>query len=649
MASRPSAVRQRETTFPTPLIGDVLFTERVIVQTRSHPVYGTAHPDSTRWPNHKFVYAKERGEQDVQDAFDYYYAADRANQDSYNWAVTKADIGGTKFDSVVRTYVTPRSSFSAVTPVMGASMSSVPAGMSGTFVLAERRQTKIGEQELDSLYVFDTQVFVKKVTLGELSYDSKTGRATSTTTTLYYSGETVTGGSAIQTLFAQKNNAYWGLQSDGVFRTCEQLSDTWFAVIERSVLPESPINSASNSAKTRVINRNTPLSVDLYFTEIGAMPNPIPTYGSPHYDTTNWPNHRLLLITPADDSGLLYKFHYAADRANEDLYNWEITTGEQLIRTYLREKTGYSPSAPSTVPTADTRFSQYGFADETIVEAPEELRSRYVVLKRRFLEPIQRGVVWDDTMKSYVDIVKTLVPAGSITSSSLPSTPTPGVKIEVQNGNTFHDVKIEKILPEGSRITRLVDEYPSIYDKKFPAYLDSVSIKYAYAWATSSTHAPSFSEDYFFDYKIREARQGPYAAKILRYVTPDPDEVKALHPLLIMPQPIRETVAVMGWWYYASTAFGNQTYAVAKEIVLPATIHQSITVGFDSEDPTPPSLGELRSIRTTSLDPTPNISDLLNADDEVPMDYDVRALDYNMYEVSVVVVDLRDLYVDPEP
>jgi len=161
MASVPSAVRQRSTILPTPLVGDVLFSERVVNQTRVIPVYGTAHPNTARWPDHKFVYAREREEPEAQDVYDYFYAADRANQDQYNFSFTKADIGGTRFDAVARTYVIPRADFTPDTPAMGAAMPNVPVDLfPGSHVLAEKQQTRIGEQELDSLYVAERRVYV---------------------------------------------------------------------------------------------------------------------------------------------------------------------------------------------------------------------------------------------------------------------------------------------------------------------------------------------------------------------------------------------------------------------------------------------------------------------------------------------------------
>lgn len=237
MASVPSSHRQRTSFYPTPLIGDVLFSERVVCQTKAVPVYGTAHPNSARWPNHKLVFVKERPEPESVDTFDFFYAADRATQDAYNFSFTKADIGGTKFDAVARTYVTLRSAFTPNTPAMGAAMPNTPTGLfTGTYVLAEKKQTRIGEQELDSLYVAETHVYVKRCNIVQLGVDSLNGEVLTSTSILYYASEVVTGSTTASALFADPANAYWGLQSTGVQRTGRQLSCEWYEITTEVVV-----------------------------------------------------------------------------------------------------------------------------------------------------------------------------------------------------------------------------------------------------------------------------------------------------------------------------------------------------------------------------------------------------------------------------
>jgi hypothetical protein len=336
--------------FPTPLIGDVLFSEirdcnRILI-----PEYGTPHPDTNKWPDHKLVYVKTV---DIErdGIFEFFYAADRENQDLYNFSHTEADIGGTKFDAISRSYVIPRKDFNPDTPAMGYTMPDSPLGLfADTHVLAQKQQNRIQEQELDSLYVAETHVYVKRTTLSAVKMNEETGRVKKSVTNLYYRGETISG-TAVETLAASPTNAYWGQQTDGVFRELDQLSENWFAIIESNVLPEGSVNSSANPAKTRVINRVTPLGTDVYFTEVGAMPATVPAYGSAHYDATNWPNHKLSLISPANASGLLFTFHYVANRPTQDLYNFQFSQADiggvkfdSVIRTYVTLRADFAPT-----------------------------------------------------------------------------------------------------------------------------------------------------------------------------------------------------------------------------------------------------------------------------------------------------------------
>ena len=235
--------RQRIKTFLTPSIVDFLVTESEDTAYTNLPAYGTAHPDTTNFPNHLFCYAMPADDMGLM--YTAVYAMARASQDAYNWEFTKANIGGQKFDAVKRTYVTLRSAFNSTTPTMGTSLANTPVSMfgaavaagsfvigdtytilivgstsftsigatantvgitfvatgsgsgSGTatpallsaYVLAERQQTRSGDKQLDTIFVIDEQVFVKKVAFTQINYDETFGGILTTTQTLHYSTE----------------------------------------------------------------------------------------------------------------------------------------------------------------------------------------------------------------------------------------------------------------------------------------------------------------------------------------------------------------------------------------------------------------------------------------------------------------------------
>jgi hypothetical protein len=155
--------RQDRKVFPTPLIGDVLFSEvrdcnRILI-----PEYGTPHPDTNKWPDHKLVYVRPV-DIDRNEIFEFFYAANRENQDLYNFEYGTTQIGGLILNTVARTYITLRSEFdsTAAELVVGATMPNVPVDkFEGTWILYNVEQKRIGQQELDSLFVVEQRIYVQ--------------------------------------------------------------------------------------------------------------------------------------------------------------------------------------------------------------------------------------------------------------------------------------------------------------------------------------------------------------------------------------------------------------------------------------------------------------------------------------------------------
>jgi hypothetical protein len=377
-------------------------------------------------------------------------------------------------------------------------------------------------------------------------------------------------------------------------------------------------------------------------------------YGTPHHNTQSYPNHQLVYITPNDKEGKTYRFYYAANRENQDDYNWQISSGEQLIRTYLIERELYyerseAEAASSflvndeftypVVGTPDTRFAKYGFADDTVNDAPQELASRYILIQRRFLEPVTNTISWNEDFKKNINVKKELIPA---LLSHTPPTQVAGKTIEIQKGNRFHDVRItSELLPITTPfVAYQKTSIPGYQAYDFPDKLSSIKLVYVWAWAASTSAVESYSEDSYFDYKIVKPRPGPYSATILRWITDNPNAIKDQYPLSLVPSPVRESIAVVYAWFKASLE-GNTTDAVANEQVLPASIHGAITVEQDGQGVgTQPS----RTRRyTSSFAETPGYGDfiLLNT---MTIGYEVRELPLNLYEVKVIQIDKSNLY-----
>jgi hypothetical protein len=247
----PAATRQRVLAFTSPDLRDLFFWERDTLSRADYTdltndgvrAYGTPHPDSDKFPNHVLCYWEQDQDfefgRDGQDSLRVrkYYVADRADQDEYNFEFSAADIGGQKFDAVTRTYIIPRTEFDEAAPAMGTSMPTAPSGKfsADTYVLSGRVQKRIGQKELDSLYVVEVRTYVKKVTISRQQLDEATGGVVGSSTTLYYRGEDY-GGTPIET--AAADASAWGLTAGGVNVEVNQISENWWAVTNTEVIPQ---------------------------------------------------------------------------------------------------------------------------------------------------------------------------------------------------------------------------------------------------------------------------------------------------------------------------------------------------------------------------------------------------------------------------
>lgn len=414
----------------------------------------------------------------------------------------------------------------------------------------------------------------------------------------------------------------------------------------------------------QIKTRPTPLPLDLIFFEYrdSTLPkNQNWSYGDPHPDNRRYPNHELVLVKPAPSNSAEgdEEWYYAATRENQDLYNYEVLEGEQVIRTYIIKRSLYAQrSAASVTPpdlpplgadeflypepgvaTPDIVFTDYAFADDTMRRTIPELDSLYVTIQRRFIRPVIVEYEFDDQVfKRYIRITREIIPK----TTASPPIGALGSSVEIRDGNNFHSVRItrELVLGDGETFPYQLPSIPSSQNYNFPSKLESVDLVGAWARAFADGQRDSYSEDYYFKFKITDPRPGPYSATLERYITDDPDAIKAANPITIVPQPVRETIAIVAAWAFASSETGTATFAIAKEQSVPATIHPLITVTIGGVAST--SLADERYF-TTTLAATPNVAAFLTLT-EATIDYNVRELSLGLYEVSVIKINIAGLY-----
>jgi hypothetical protein len=357
--------RQRVIEFATPKVADLVIVERVdcsknvnAAATAYDSTYGTAHPDATRFPDFKLAVIKNSD--DDQGQFqDWYYVKDRANQDDYNWEFQAAGAESPRYDTVVRTYVIPRASPASagsnvagidyfdtnspkigfnvatntaallklgqrkdentympsgdteITPFNGAflttdtpsSLTSDPIKFDTDYIFFERKQVRSGDDFLDTLYVVEQRVYVKRVAHRRVDVDDafpyndpadgssvKDFGALVSKETIIHKNETVkatisfidsssanegvqeggtpglmevtgsgTYGKSASYVFTNPDTIYrvgteaythnnsgsnqdynfWGVDAYGIMREGKQLSDNWYALVERQVIKTS--------------------------------------------------------------------------------------------------------------------------------------------------------------------------------------------------------------------------------------------------------------------------------------------------------------------------------------------------------------------------------------------------------------------------
>ena len=404
----------------------------------------------------------------------------------------------------------------------------------------------------------------------------------------------------------------------------------------------------------------TPLVSDVLFSElVDTTRNAVPAYGTPHPNTVKWPHHELVFAKEADagDSGRdgMFEFFYAAKRENQDDYNFELLGGEQVVRTYVVKRelyfarpVGHASAVegeflypPAGVASPDIRFTDYCFADDTQRRYEKEFDSVYVVIQRRFIRPITVSYAYDDQFKRQIRITKEIIPK----TDEAPVPLSAGSVVEIQDGNNYHSVRITRdvMLNDDETYPYQLASIPATQDYRFPSKLESVDLVHAWAFAAAEGHAPAYAQDFYFKPVITDPRPGPYSATVDRYITDDPESIKAQYPITIIPQPVREAVAISSWYWYASEDYGNKASATAKEWAVPSTIHTAITLNANENNTegqvVPPNRGSVM----TTIAATPGVGAFL-ALNEAIIDYKVTEMPFGLFQVSVVRIDCSNLY-----
>lgn len=302
-------------------------------------------------------------------------------------------------------------------------------------------------------------------------------------------------------------------------------------------------------------------------------------YGEPHPDKSRFPDHKLVFVSPQDEE-MWSRWYYAADRENQDAYNWELVDNNTVRRTYIVPRADYPAKfVPPQVGTADPKFGgDYIFAGESVQRIDKELDALYVAVVRTYSIPELISYQWDDSIQRTIKITKTIIKARSQTGSQ-----SLGKIVEIQPVDRWIDFRItsevqwnpDDLNPNGTpKFPIKLDSVAGEANYPFPPLLKSVKLFGVWATATSGEAAPAYAEDFFFEMDTVEPHPGPYSAQIDRYLTDNPIAIHNANPITVVTSR-QETFGYLRRWAAASDS-GNQAFALARREMTPVCVHDEI-------------------------------------------------------------------------
>ena len=419
-----------------------------------------------------------------------------------------------------------------------------------------------------------------------------------------------------------------------------------------------PINFGNQPTpkRQRVLTFVSPNVGDILFYETvdtQRVKENIPSYGTAHPDTTNWPNHELVYVQQDSAEGQLYRYYYAANRASQDDYNYELRDGSELTRTYIVKRSEYPSSlTPPAGGTLDSVFTDYGFVGDTIKSVGDPLSGVYIAVQRRFVVPQTVDHIYDANLESNIKVTKTIVPSGyDLTTEGI--TNSPGDTNEVRHGNNFHDILINQTIKdsEGNIADRdLETVYGSQKYEGIPQRLDSVSFDFLAAWQTGTNSngdtTGNYSEDNTAEFPVTAPSSGPFKTKIQRTLTTAPQTKvdSILSSATLLPRPKRQDVS---YKYVGYSTNPPTAQASARQYTLPAAIHGPITVAINGvvngSSTSPTGITIERVFEPTSLSATPgfNGTDLVG---DYLINVTVRQTSLDLFIVESTELQLNGVY-----
>lgn len=474
----PPPRKRQVLTFVSPKVADIIFYElrdSRVPSYRNPPEFGTAHPQTKKYPNHKLVFVVPAGGE--EDGWQrWYYAAARESQDDYNF-----ERDGNSH--VLRTYIIPRSEYLDEDYSPPAKGDPDPTFAGYTYV-GEETVRRTNDEMLDSYFVVVQRAYANITEVIAASEEGTARGEEGSETTLGIESKAVAIGPGLILQRSSRLSEY----------------DLWHNTENRLAL-RSGVNTYTVS--------NRPGFSEVETSEL-SMTEPVAGTGEISFS-------KRLVTTDVEGQNAIWS-------ANRSTRTSSPANGSEL--TYFLGG-GIADIDISLV--ADTTSADSGFY--IIASEVRPLGNGEGVRTTKTIDnyPVLVDTVYDASLDALVTTTKTVCAPGSTSASY---NPVSGDLVEVRSVDKWRSLCITTSVGAGATRTETL---PGIFNYRFPPTLRSATFLGAYAWAINEVNF-DWDLDFSLVFDVCEAFAGAFEGRVVRIVTRDPEGAASSYtPTLFRP------------------------------------------------------------------------------------------------------------------
>jgi hypothetical protein len=598
MPPTPPPRKQRVVNFVSPDIGDLIFYELRdgrLPKYKTPPAYGTAHPDSNLYPNHKLVFVVPAGA-DEDGWQKWYYARSRSaiaakssgsalfsgsvslsdtitSQDDYNFEIQGDEV-------LIRTYIFPRADYLASSYASSIKLAAGTADtVFTTFKFREEDVLRTRDQIIDSYFIVIKRYFYKEDRLRAVAEAGTAQGETGNVTT------------------READRLAYAIQPGIILQRSSRLTDQelWDNTENRLAL-RAGVNNTSISQRvgyketdTSELSQFEPVTAD----EPGFSKRVVTT--DIHGDDAIWAANRKTRATDPANGSEMVSF-LGGGIADVDI---------RLVADTALADSGFH--------VIGSQVSPMGGGDA--IKTTKTIDAYPVLVEKRY----------DNQLDAIATITKTVIVPGSADDVA---SATCGNVTEIQPVDRWRSIKINTNIAAANR----EEIIPGVFNYRFPAVLKRAGFYWTYASAANSTNH-AHDRDFALVFVVEEAFSAACKGRTRRIITCHPETVTENNSVVNF-KPQSQTVCMLTAYGYNSpkTVWAR---AGVRTWQTPMSLHAAITL----ETP-PPWTGTLTvddSYRNdlTATSPT----GLPAAGTLMTIGMDVRRLKLGYWEVLV-----REIY-----